>query len=382
MTSKKCRDCGQVKDAAEFWKRAKSPDGLSLYCRECFGLRNSKSYRERQAKQGKKTRPYRRYSAVPGGMKYCPQCKKTQPLDAFGRNRAASNGLTSYCKPCHNKVMAENKRRNHGSERSYLLKLRYGLDQAQVDQMRARQGGVCVICLSSPAKHVDHNHLTGLVRHHLCFKCNGALGQFEDDPWRLREAADYVELTGSHARMMALEYGALVIDGLARKRAMGGRRKPLKARQSARHYHLVGKYGIGAQEAAVLLRLQRGHCAICADVPGKHIDHDHKTGAVRGILCLGCNTGMGQLGDDPVALRRAADYVMGDLVQEVETANGGTRLSFTYPDVDPQAVPEGGWEAIREADGRHRKDALDCELRREDLAWLASLLDGSFLEAR
>jgi hypothetical protein len=40
-----------------------------------------------------------------------------------------------------------------------------------------------------------------------------------------------------------------------------------------------------------------------------HIDHDHKSGKVRGLLCSCCNTGIGFLKDDPRIMRKAADYV-------------------------------------------------------------------------
>jgi hypothetical protein len=58
--------------------------------------------------------------------------------------------------------------------------------------MLAEQGGLCAICKSAPAVHVDHDHATGAVRALLCFNCNGGLGQFKDDPETLHAAAFYV----------------------------------------------------------------------------------------------------------------------------------------------------------------------------------------------
>jgi hypothetical protein len=352
--SKLCRDCGKEKPVREFWRRKQSPDGLALYCKTCFGERNADAYRGRITKEGKEARPYRRHSAVPEGMKYCPQCHKIKSVEAFGSNRANASGRADYCRPCHNRVMAEIKVRKHGGQRNYLLKLRYGVTADEVDAIRERQGGVCVICLRAAGIHVDHDHDTGLIRWLLCFSCNGALGQFDDEPWRLRQAADYLEGGLWHCRLLELELGVAALDGFTRR---AERTRPENAGTS-RHYRLRHRYGISGADEQAMIAIQRSLCAICCNGKAEHIDHDHETGRVRGVLCPGCNSGMGQLRDDPAALRRAADYLSGTLVETRPAADGGTRLSFTIPDVDPATVILDGWESYRTGDGQARKAIL------------------------
>ncbi|MBT2211833.1 endonuclease VII domain-containing protein [Actinomadura sp. NEAU-AAG7] len=265
--------------------------------------------------------------------------------------------------------MAEQRDRLYGGGRNYQLRLRYGLSAERVDQMIAGQGGVCVICLRAEAKHVDHNHLTGVVRGILCFRCNGALGQFHEDPRCLGDAAEYLEYRGSHARRLEIVLGKTVYEGRARlDGASWPRRRQVPG--SAREGHLIRKYGLDEKDVQRLLGLQGGLCAVCWDVPAEHVDHDHATGAVRGMACGGCNTGMGQLDDDPVSLRRAADYLLGRLVTSVPAAGGGTRLSFTVPDVDPATVPLDGWASHREADGRHRSRVWRVDDDHEGPTWL------------
>lgn len=69
------------------------------------------------------------------------------------------------------------------------------MTEAERDELIASQMGVCLVCLSAPAVHVDHDHETGKVRGVLCFSCNAALGQFKDRPDVIRRAAAYVEGT-------------------------------------------------------------------------------------------------------------------------------------------------------------------------------------------
>ena len=68
-------------------------------------------------------------------------------------------------------------------------------------------------------------------------------------------------------------------------------------------------YGMSVEDLDVMLHLQHGLCAICQTAPAAHVDHDHQSGTVRGLLCFRCNAAIGQLDDDPLVLRRAARYV-------------------------------------------------------------------------
>ena len=56
-------------------------------------------------------------------------------------------------------------------------------------------------------------------------------------------------------------------------------------------------------------------CDACGGPPeGKgrfHIDHDHETGVIRGVLCQGCNLALGHIRDSPERLRKLAGYLEG-----------------------------------------------------------------------
>jgi Recombination endonuclease VII len=78
--------------------------------------------------------------------------------------------------------------------------------------------------------------------------------------------------------------------------------------------HRCKKYGITSDEYHAMLSNQRKACAICrGDSPGTnhdwHIDHDHDTGKVRGLLCHHCNTALGHARDNPAILRAMIDYL-------------------------------------------------------------------------
>lgn len=74
---------------------------------------------------------------------------------------------------------------------------------------------------------------------------------------------------------------------------------------------LQARYGINPDFYDWLLESQGYVCAGCrCSTPGRlHVDHDHSTGHVRGLLCGNCNRALGLLGDDVTTLNRLVDYL-------------------------------------------------------------------------
>lgn len=84
--------------------------------------------------------------------------------------------------------------------------------------------------------------------------------------------------------------------------------KPKLDRQASRSY----KYGITPEDFKQMFETQQGKCAICNEEPktkrGLHVDHDHETGKVRGLLCHGCNVALGSF-KDVTLLNKAIEYL-------------------------------------------------------------------------
>ena len=80
-------------------------------------------------------------------------------------------------------------------------------------------------------------------------------------------------------------------------------------------------YGLTVEEYNARLDSQSGACAICGtDTPqgrGRfHVDHDHKTNQVRGLLCHRCNAGMGHFADNPELMIKAVDYLRSWMMEQ------------------------------------------------------------------
>lgn len=82
-------------------------------------------------------------------------------------------------------------------------------------------------------------------------------------------------------------------------------------RQQRRDANIRRRYGITPEEYDALEAAQAGRCGICGAATEQRlaVDHDHTTGAIRGLLCARCNVGLGHFGDDPAVLLAAAAYI-------------------------------------------------------------------------
>jgi hypothetical protein len=82
---------------------------------------------------------------------------------------------------------------------------------------------------------------------------------------------------------------------------------------SDRKSHLKRKYGLTLEQYDAMLEAQGGVCAICRQPRPEertlHVDHDHDTGAIRGLLCFTCNNALGDFRDEPELFHAAAEYL-------------------------------------------------------------------------
>lgn len=101
-------------------------------------------------------------------------------------------------------------------------------------------------------------------------------------------------------------YYAANRERLREKYRLYGRAHP----EIARAANLKFNYGLTLEEYEDMYLAVAGHCQICGRHKDQlHVDHNHDTGEVRGLLCNRCNTALGLLQDSPELIARSLQYI-------------------------------------------------------------------------
>ena len=187
-------------------------------------------------------------------MKYCPDCRQDLPLDNFTKNVRSRDGLAFYCRPCASARGDVSRRKRLGPIKK-----------------RVRPKGVLV-----PSGHK------------WCPEC-GEVKSLAEFPTSKRSSSGYL----SYCKPCHI-----VVCNRSREKQGGNR-----------NYHLRRRYGITAEHYDQMLAEQGGLCALCREAPAEHVDHDHKTGRVRGLLCFNCNGALGQFRDRRDLILAAISYL-------------------------------------------------------------------------
>jgi hypothetical protein len=120
-----------------------------------------------------------------------------------------------------------------------------------------------------------------------------------------------------HANMRITSDGSRECVKCCRAKQARHRRKvgPQPYRDAWRKWDLKKRFGITPEDYDQLLAAQNNCCAICKSPTSKsrisrfHLDHNHVTGKLRGLLCSHCNVALGMAEENPMLLRAMAEYI-------------------------------------------------------------------------
>ena len=123
---------------------------------------------------------------------------------------------------------------------------------------------------------------------------------------------------GSARKAYKKEWNEKNKERLAEQQRERVKANPEKYRQYFRNHRIKKVYSLSQQEYAEKVLQQDGKCAVCGSEPTMKwhgdwtlcIDHCHKTGKVRGLLCNACNRAIGLLGDDSERVGSAHRYLV------------------------------------------------------------------------
>lgn len=206
-------------------------------------------------------------------MKVCRDCRLSKSVADFYRHANTRDRLRPDCKKCFGaKIPAQMRRWRAANPERTLATARKSMRA-----WRAR----------NPERSKEH------------------LGRLSSraEAWRIANPVEAKERAKRYARKWRAEN-----PERANSRSRAWRKKNPEKTKSA---ELRFRYGITLDDYNAMAVAQRGACAICAKVSSRrlHVDHDHLTGSVRGLLCRPCNHMLGLSRDNADVLAAAIRYL-------------------------------------------------------------------------
>lgn len=124
----------------------------------------------------------------------------------------------------------------------------------------------------------------------------------------------YISKHKEHRKQYRKQYRLNNIDKLKKYYKLYNHKNKEKIKYNTLNYNLRKLYGITIDEYEEKLLEQCGNCAICnrpsSDYKRRlHVDHNHITGKIRGLLCVKCNNGLGCFGEEVSILNNAIKYL-------------------------------------------------------------------------
>jgi len=248
----------------------------------------------------------------------CPRCERDLPRSEFHKNGAKTSGIQVYCKRCKwelNKASRARRRGHSTPSKKRCSKCRGVFTPADFYRDSAQKTGLtswCRRCINTKnanltaARH-ERDPLKNLPpdKKH-CPKCK-----------RVRDVEFFcVSRRSARGRVSWCRDCTSESQKRRREKEDPGWTKVIR-RQAHLKYRLK-QLGLTMEDYEDMILEQGNRCAICGSSPEDsraknpvlHIDHCHETGRVRGLLCRGCNHGLGSFGDDPRRVLLAARYLV------------------------------------------------------------------------
>jgi hypothetical protein len=209
--------------------------------------------------------------------KTCRDCGLSKPLSEFSPSRKNKDGHASYCRPCFSLRGREYRRR-----------------RAAADGKEVRR---------RPKVPPGSAH---------CSSCE-----------QTKPLTDFGTRSGNRTGRTAYCKAC---------HSQKSRESRVRRHGDSRNYHLMLRYGITSADYDRLVEQQGGVCALCRERPTQHVDHDHVTGRVRGVLCFCCNQGLGNFRDRADIMRAAIEHLESTTWQRSRICTGVYRLTPPRPD--------------------------------------------------